>query len=141
MYWKGRIGKNRTVTLPSEVCERLGIQEGDILDADIRNGHLTLTPRNPVPPSNSGDALAEPGKTEQQLEQRLRHRSRPVSPDVVFEKLRREQESGELTRALTEGRVWYEGSISHPGLIDRIQPDGTRETGHFRNGEFVPIKK
>lgn len=68
-------------------------------------------------------------------------RDSAIDPESVFEALRRDQETGELAKLLADGRVWYESSRSHPGLIDRVQPDGTRETGRMINGHFVPIKK
>lgn len=86
------------------------------------------------------ELLAELGGSEPQLEQIPRRRSGPIDPEQVFESLRRDQASGELARWLTEGRMYYEGSRSHPGCIDRVQPDGTRETGRWIDGRFVPLK-
>lgn len=61
-----------------------------------------------------------------------------VDPTEVFGALETDGEQGALSRAVTQAKVWYEASVSHPGLLDRVQADGTRETGSFCDGEFIP---
>jgi hypothetical protein len=63
---------------------------------------------------------------------------RQVDPDAVFASVRRERAAGSLPRRVTRAAVVYEASQTHPGQLDRVLPDGTRETGSFRDGEFHP---
>lgn len=65
----------------------------------------------------------------------------PVSPDEVMDALARDRESGALAEFLTRGRMYYEGNRANPQLIDRVHPDGSRETGNFRDGKFIPLNK
>jgi len=39
---------------------------------------------------------------------------------------------------ITGGGVYYEASQNKPGLLDQVMPDGSRSTGHFEGGEFIP---
>jgi hypothetical protein len=64
--------------------------------------------------------------------------STPVDPHAVFTAVERAREEGSLGAALSRGKVHYEASTVHPGLLDRVLPDGQRESGHFRNAEFTP---
>jgi hypothetical protein len=71
----------------------------------------------------------------------LRVESRPsinADPAEVFAALEHDRQDGTLAQVVTQAKVWYEASKSKPGMLDRISADGSRETGHFRNGEFVP---
>ncbi len=61
-----------------------------------------------------------------------------VPPHNVFDALERDRAQGTLKNKVTKAKVLYEASQSQPGLLDRVHTDGTRETGHFRNGEFTP---
>ena len=63
--------------------------------------------------------------------------SAPVDPDKVFSAVDRARKNGHLRQAISKARVRYEASLSQTGLLDRIHPDGHRETGHFKNGEFI----
>jgi hypothetical protein len=65
--------------------------------------------------------------------------AKPVEIDEVFEAVEQDRTAGRLSAMVTQAPIYYETSRSRPGLLDRVQPDGTRTTGHFRNGEFVPI--
>ena len=71
----------------------------------------------------------------------VRVESRPsvnADPAEVFAALERDRQDGSLAQGVTQSKVWYEASKQKPGMLDRVQADGSRETGHFRNGEFVP---
>jgi hypothetical protein len=86
----------------------------------------------------SGDLLAlMQGFAEVRVEPRP---SVAVDPSKVFAGLERDREAGILPQAVTRAKVWYEASRSRSGMLDRVQADGTRETGHFRDGEFIPDK-
>jgi hypothetical protein len=65
----------------------------------------------------------------------------PVEPDEVLAAIDTIRRSGELTERVCESRVRYQSAPRHPGLLERIDPEGSRELGTFRNGEFVPVSK
>lgn len=63
-----------------------------------------------------------------------------VDPADVFSDLEKSRRDGELARKITPGRVYYESSRTHPGLLDRVDTaTGERRTGQFRNGEFSAV--
>lgn len=63
----------------------------------------------------------------------------PLDPDAVFAAMERAQDSGELRRTISRAPVRYEASETQPGLLDRIDAEGRRDTGHFRNGRFISV--
>ena len=71
----------------------------------------------------------------------VRVESRPsvnADPAEVFASLEHDRQDGTLAQVVTQAKVWYEASKSKPGMLDRVQADGSRETGRFFNGEFIP---
>lgn len=66
--------------------------------------------------------------------------SAPIDPAAVFAEVDRTRADGSLQQAVSQAQVRYEASQRHPGLLDRIAPDGRRESGQFRAGEFIPLK-
>ncbi len=64
--------------------------------------------------------------------------SAPVNPSEVFDAVEDARADGSLHAAVSRAQVLYEASQTHPGLLDRVLPNGQRESGHFRNGEFIP---
>lgn len=62
--------------------------------------------------------------------------SNRVDPDVVFQQVEDSRQEDNLSSMVTSAKVYYEASQSHPGLLDRIRSDGSRETGYFRQGKF-----
>lgn len=60
-----------------------------------------------------------------------------VDPDQVFAAVDKARSSGQLGQQITRGHTYYEASLTAPGLLDRVTPDGQRQTGRFENGEFV----
>ncbi len=66
--------------------------------------------------------------------------SAPVNPNEVFAAVEQARTDGSLHQAVSQARERYEASQTHPGLLDRVLPDGHRETGHFRDGKFVPVR-
>ncbi len=65
--------------------------------------------------------------------------ARPLDTDAVFAAVEQRRESGELARNVTKANWRYEASPEQPGLIDRIAANGVRQSGRFRDGEFVPV--
>jgi len=41
-----RVKANHQVTLPPAIIEKVGLKEGDLLDAKIERGKITLTPQS-----------------------------------------------------------------------------------------------
>lgn len=66
--------------------------------------------------------------------------SASVASDSVFEQLEKNRQQGTLGQKVTRAKYRFEASQSHPGLLDRVESDGSRQTGHFLDGEFVPAK-
>ena len=62
-----------------------------------------------------------------------------ADPDEVFESLERDRNSGRLAAEVTGASIYYEASRTHPGYLDRVGENGARETGQFRNGEFIVL--
>ena len=57
-----------------------------------------------------------------------------VDPDDVFDDL---QSRSRLTDEVTTAAVYFEASVQHPGLIDRVDSaSGERQSGQFLNGKF-----
>ena len=66
--------------------------------------------------------------------------AQPVDADAIFAELDRQRESGVLADRVAQAPFRYQASREHPGLLERIDPDGRRRSGRFRNGEFVPAR-
>ena len=64
----------------------------------------------------------------------------PVVPSKVFDQLEQDRKQKVLNQKVSNAPFRYETSQTHPGQLDRIAADGSKQTGHFRNGEFVPAK-
>ena len=63
-----------------------------------------------------------------------------VASDNVFDQLEEDRQQGTLSQKIAKTNYRYEASQTRPGLLDRVELNGTRQTGHFRDGEFVPLK-
>ncbi len=64
--------------------------------------------------------------------------SLPVNPEQVFSAVDKARKTDQLGLQITRGGLYYEASTSRPGLLDQVMPDGSRQTGRFSNGTFVP---
>jgi len=64
--------------------------------------------------------------------------SHPVNPDGIFAAVDKANSTGKSRQQMTRATLYYETSKNQPGLLDQVMPDGTRRTGHFRNGSFLP---
>lgn len=62
----------------------------------------------------------------------------PVPPEQVFAALEAGRRSGDLSASVTAAPLRYQASAIRPGLLERIESDGRRSVGHFREGVFVP---
>lgn len=63
--------------------------------------------------------------------------SLPVPPKDIFDELEGYRSSGDLSKHVTFSEIYYEISVKHPGLLDRVNTvTGERNTGQFFNGKF-----
>ncbi len=63
--------------------------------------------------------------------------SSAVLPGDVFDDLEKSRKSGRLGEKVTYADVYYEASLTRPGLLDRVDAStGVRQTGQFHHGEF-----
>lgn len=67
----------------------------------------------------------------------VRKDSKPVDMDVVLQRLEGDRLTGKLHTQVVHSDVWYEASVSHPGFLDRVNKNGSRETGTFNDGKFT----
>jgi len=64
-----------------------------------------------------------------------------VDPRNVFDSLETKRNSGVLAEEVTSAAVYYEASLSRPGLLDRVSSrTGERQTGQFQKGEFKVLR-
>jgi hypothetical protein len=64
-------------------------------------------------------------------------KSMAVDSRDVFDSLETIRESGGLAEKVTSAAVYYEASLSRPGLLDRVSSrTGDRQTGQFHKGVF-----
>ena len=47
------LGKNAQITLPAAIIEAARLKDGDLLDCDIRDGQIILTPKNNIEPCDA----------------------------------------------------------------------------------------
>jgi len=67
--------------------------------------------------------------------------SSTVDPDDVFNSLEISRTSGSLSEKVSSAPIYYEASLGHPGLLDRVNnASGKRDTGRFQNGKFTVYK-
>jgi hypothetical protein len=66
--------------------------------------------------------------------------SYPLDVDAVFARVEEERASGYLTEKVTGAKVSYEADPNTPGVLIRINADGSRGHGYFKNGVFRKIK-
>jgi len=64
--------------------------------------------------------------------------SKPINPKDVFAAVDLVNLTKTLGTQITRSALYYEASKSRPGLLDQVMPDGTRRSGHFSNGSFLP---
>jgi hypothetical protein len=64
----------------------------------------------------------------------------PLDSRAVFAALDADRRSGALARAVTTAAERYQACADHPGLLERLGPDGSRVIGQFRDGQFQPLQ-
>ena len=63
-----------------------------------------------------------------------------LNADMVFGNLDMKRTTGELKEEVSQNKVRYQASATHPGLLEQIGPKGAVKIGQFENGQFKPVK-
>ncbi len=64
--------------------------------------------------------------------------SKAVNADQVFAAVDKASLSQDPGKTISRDAPYFESSQSRPGLLDQVMPDGSRQTGHFKEGKFWP---
>jgi hypothetical protein len=62
-----------------------------------------------------------------------------VNVDDVFAGLTHDRKNGTLSGKIAGGNVRYQASTNHPGMLERVSPDGTVDVGTFVDGDFKAL--
>ncbi|MCK5190265.1 MAG: hypothetical protein KAR12_09455 [Methylococcales bacterium] len=62
---------------------------------------------------------------------------KPIDPDEVFNLLEAQQQQGTLSQAVTSSAIKYQSSLTQPGYLERIDQEGNKSVGQFKNGNFI----
>jgi len=54
-----QIGKRRTFIIPAEICDAVGLQEGDFVEVQAQHGSIILKPKRIVDAEQDKDTTAE----------------------------------------------------------------------------------
>ncbi len=63
-----------------------------------------------------------------------------VNKTTLFDSLEDMRHSGALSQSITTAETKYQASPNHPGYLERLNPDGSRDVGLFKGGKFKPAK-
>ncbi len=64
--------------------------------------------------------------------------SSAIDPEGVWSSIEQSRASGALSEKVTSASVYYESSLTRPGLLDKVNAStGARVTGQFVNGKFI----
>ena len=66
--------------------------------------------------------------------------SYPLNPKQIFGRVEEQRESEYLVSAVTTAAVRYEADPARHGVLIRINGDGSRDAGHFKNGKFKIVR-
>ena len=66
--------------------------------------------------------------------------SEGVNPETVFNAIDQSRQNGTLAEKVTSAAVYYESSLSQPGLLDRVNSaTGEKKSGRFAKGKFIQV--
>lgn len=60
---------------------------------------------------------------------------------ALFNSLENMRKSGTLSQAVTKAATKYQACPSHPGYLERINEDGSKDIGTFKGGKFKIAKE
>jgi len=63
-----------------------------------------------------------------------------VDKKALFSSLNAMRSSGALSQAVTTAETKYHASAAHPGYLERVNSDGSRDIGMFKQGKFKLTK-
>ncbi|MCF6226903.1 MAG: ParD-like family protein [Xanthomonadales bacterium] len=66
--------------------------------------------------------------------------TKAIEPADVFKMVSKRRADSSLSTSVSAAKVRYEASASDSGLLVKIQADGKRQSGYFKDGEFVLAK-
>jgi len=66
---------------------------------------------------------------------------KPVKSSDVFMKLKKDRESGALTKEIKTKNLRYQASNNHAGMLEQILPNGKIKIGTFVDGQFKEYTK
>jgi hypothetical protein len=66
-------------------------------------------------------------------------KTQPIDPDIVFDNLELQRESGALAEMIKHGQPRYQASVQYPGYLERIDASGEVVLGSFKDGVFVQV--
>jgi hypothetical protein len=67
-------------------------------------------------------------------------RTAPQDPESVFASLDAQRRSGSLVASVSTASVRYQACANRPGLLERIDSDGSVSAGTFAGGVFRPCE-
>lgn len=60
-----------------------------------------------------------------------------INPVQILSSVEQASSNAQLGQQITQGKIYFEASVTKSGLLDKVTHDGVRETGRFENGVFV----
>ncbi|MCR2747651.1 ParD-like family protein [Limnobacter parvus] len=63
-----------------------------------------------------------------------------LNADTVFGNMDLKRSTGELKAEVSQSKLRYQASTTHPGLLEQVDGKGKIKVGQFDNGVFKPIK-
>lgn len=63
-----------------------------------------------------------------------------LNADMVFGNLDMKRSTGELKAEVSQNKLRYQASSTHPGMLEQIDAKGKVKLGQFSNGMFKPMK-
>ena len=64
--------------------------------------------------------------------------TKPLDPSEVFAAVDQARNSGRLAQTVSHAHIQYQASSTQPGMLEQIHSDGSRITGQFKEGKFLP---
>lgn len=100
-----RVGPKHQVTIPKEVFDRLRLEVGDLLEAEVERGKIVLSPKRLVEKAPA----AKLSKGEQQVVLRARRKVEQIRKDPIHSRglTRQEAELAAKVGLIDKHQVWW----------------------------------